>query len=114
MDPFRSVLALRTNWRSSESLVPNKRTSSADVPLDFVPRCQVLLRRRMEPIPNSDQGGLTLRAYWGVIQRLIAVANSPMRWSLEDLPAAEANECRSQLPFHARTGAERPKLLGPS
>jgi len=107
MNSLRSMLALPTNRRASESLVPNKRAPSADVPLDFLPRHQVVLRRRTERIPNSDQGGLTLRAYWGVIQRLVTVANSPMRRALEDLPAGEANECGCQLLFHARSGAER-------
>ena len=106
MKSLRSMLALRTNCRASESLVPNKRAPSADAPHDFLPRRQVVLRRRTERVPDSDQGGLTLRAYWSVIQRLVTIADSPMRRPLEDLPAGEANECRCQLLFHARSGAE--------
>jgi hypothetical protein len=108
MNSLRSTLALRTNWRASESLVPNKCAPTADVPLDFLPRRQVVLRSRTERVPNSDQRGLTLWAYRSVIQLLVTVANSPKRRSLEDFPAGGTNECRCQLLFHARSGAERP------
>jgi hypothetical protein len=107
-----SVLTLRANRRASESLISNKRPPSADVPPDSLPRCQVVLRGCSKRVTDSEQTGLTLRTDWRIIQRLITVANVPMRRPLENLPAVQADERCCQLLLHARNSAEHLSELG--
>jgi hypothetical protein len=94
--------------RNPETLVPNKGPSSADIALNSLPRCSIIYPWRSKSITNSMQSRLTVGARWPVVQLLIKVTHSPMRWPFENSSARDAYEGCCELSFQANV-----KLNGP-
>ena len=67
MNSLRNLSTLRTNWRTSETLVSGKCPSPADVALDLLPRRGVISIRRSKCIADSKQSSLTMRTRGTVI-----------------------------------------------